>query len=563
MEGGKSMRRAAISVGVFLSLALVFSCQTPPEQKITRRLDDEVVPLIKKDMARFDIPGLSVAVLAEGEIVWEKGFGFRDRECNLPANPETVYRVGSISKLFNAVAIMQQVEKGYVDLDEDILTYLPWLRFDNPFDKPAVVTLRHLLSHKAGILRECAVGHYFDDSEPSMEATARSMAGTPLVYFPGSRTKYSNIGVGIAGHVLEVKTGMDFAAYQKDQVLKPLHMSSSSFLAEDFITEKAAKGYMRDLDGNQWEAPHFRFGHLPASNLYSNVQDLSAFMKCIFAGGKPVLESDTLRSMLTVQFDDREDATGVGLGFFISKIHGYRAVGHSGAVYGFSSNLLAVPDEKVGVVALNNLDGANGFNSKIVSRALAVALEEITGRGIADENGPGTVGISSEKLAGYRGRYERNGNPVWLTYKDNALYYQPYGTRKLLTPVSQTEFISDDPMGFGERIKILEEDNEVKGIEVNGRLFEKTAELPERTFPKWQRFIGDYGPDFNIMNVYVKDGKLTVLIEWFYEYPLIPVGDSQFKFPDYGLYMDEELEFLKEGDAVDALVGPVLFKRRR
>ena len=265
--------------------------------------------------------------------------------------------------------------------------------------------------------------------------------------------------------------------------------------------------------------------------------------------------------MFSVQFEDQKNASGFGLGFFISKMHNFQTVGHSGAVYGFSSNLLVIPEKKLGIVVLNNLDGANGFNSKIVSHSLGIALEEITGKKILEL--PDSVDISITLLKKYQGRFERNGIPARLTVRDEALFYEPYGTRKQLTPLSETEFITDDLLGYGERIRILKEEDEINGIEVNDRFFKKIKVLPEQDFSQWNKFLGDYGPDYNIMNLFVKDGKLTVLIEWFYEYPLEPLGKSKFKFPDYGLYMDEEFIFKEENNKINAQVGPVLFMRRR
>lgn len=556
------MKRLRFLIVFFLSLSQAFASSEAIEKRITDRLEKEVVPIIEKDITGLNVPGLSMAVVLDGKILWKKGFGYQDREKRIPATPETVYRVGSLSKLFNAIAIMQQQEKGKVDIDADIKKYLPYLDFKNPFDRPALVTLRHLLSHRAGILRECPVGNYFDSTEPSVEDTVKSMVGTALVYPPGIKTKYSNIGVCIAGHILEKLTGMDFAQYQKEFVLKSLNMNSSSFLPEDFIMEKVAKGFMRDLEGKQWEAPHFRFGFLPAGNLYSNVIDLSKFMNFIFEDGKPLLRNETLKQMLTVQFQEKKDASGYGLGFYISEMHNFRTVGHGGAVYGFSSNIRIIPEEKLGVVVLNSLDGANGFNRKIVFKSLGIALEEKTGKKILKTLG--SLEISPSDLKKYEGRYERNGLPVWLVLRNEKLYYEPYGTRKQLTPVSENEFITDDLMGYGESITILEENGRVKGIEINNRLYEKTQEIAEKKLSEWEKLIGDYGPDYNIMNVYVKDGKLTVLIEWFYEYPLQPLEGLRFKFPDYGLYMDEEVVFKEEeGQITEVEAGSVIFKRRK
>lgn len=558
------MKKLRFLIVFFLLFSLTFAVSEVIEKNITERFEKEVVPIIEKDRARLNVPGLSIAVVSEGKIVWKRGFGYQNREERIPATPETIYRVGSISKLFNAIGIMLQQENGKLDIDADLKKYLPHMDFKNPFDKPATITLRHFLSHRAGILRECPVGHYFDDTEPSIEETAKSMIGTILVYPPGLKTKYSNVGVGIAGHVLEKVTKKDFAEYQKEFLLKPLAMNSSSFLPESFLKEKIAKGYMRDLDDKQWEAPHFRFGYLPAANLYSTVIDLSKFINFIFNEGKPLLKNETFKEMLTVQFVDKKVSSGFGLGFSISKIHAFQSVGHSGAVYGFSSNLITIPEKKLGVIVLNNLDGANGFNFKIGFIALGIALEEKTGKKIL--NLPEKYEISPSELRKYEGKYERNGFPVWLVLRKGKLYYEPYGTRKQMSPISQTEFITDDLLGYGERIKIVEEDGKLKGIKINKRFYEKADEIEskESCFPcSWEKLIGDYGPDYNIMKVYEKDGRLTVLIEWFYEYPLEPIEGLRFKFPDYGLYNDEEFIFIEEdGKVVEALVGPVGFKRR-
>ncbi|MFP4081709.1 MAG: serine hydrolase domain-containing protein [Candidatus Aminicenantes bacterium] len=554
------MKKQKILTIFFLLIFQLTSFSTEIEERISNRLQKEIGPLIQKDMKRFKVPGLSAAVVWEGKTVWKKGFGYQNREQKIPAAPETVYRVGSISKLFNAISIMQQQEKGNLDIDSDIKEYLLFMHFENPFDQPGEFTLRHLLSHRAGILRECPVGHYFDDSEPSLAETVKSMVGTPLIYPPGMKTKYSNIGVGMAGHIMEKVAKMDFAGYQKEFILNPLGMKSSSFLLEDHIKEKVAKGYMRDLQGKQWEAPHFRFGYLPAANLYSTVIDLTKFMNFMMDEGKPLLERETFNHMKTVQFT-QEQNQGFGLGFFISKIHNFRSIGHSGAVYGFSSNLLTVPQKKLGVVVCSNLDGANGFNFKLVFIILGVALEEITGQKILDL--PVPFKIPTLKLKTYQGKYVKDGTPVWLVLRDEKFYYHPYGTRKQLTAVSTNGFITDDLTGYGERITVVKKEGRVRGININSTFYEKVKQEKQAPSPQWKKLIGDYGPDFNIMNIYVRDGRLTVLIEWFYEYPLQPLGNLKFKFPDYGLYMDEELVFKeKEGKITGAMVGPVNFNRR-
>ena len=557
--GRNIMKRFTFALALLLCVPQIFASSPIAGEKIAQRLDKEIVPIIEKDMARLNIPGLSAAVVLDGQIIWKKGIGYADREKKIKATPDTVYRIASISKLFNAVAIMQLLEKGKLDINADIKKYLPYMHFENPFDKPAVITVRHLLCHRADILRESPVGNYFDDNEPALEETVKSMIGTSFVYPPGTRTKYSNIGVGIAGHILEKTAGQDFAEYQKQFVLKPLCMNTSSFLAEDFIKGKLAKGYMRNLDGRQWEAPHFRFGYLPAANLYSNVIDLAKFANFIFNEGRPLLKKQTLKEMTTVQFTEEQDASGFGLGFSVSKTYGIKTVRHGGALYGFSSTFKVIPEKKLAAIVLVNLDCAGGFKKKIADFALGVALEEMTGKKIL--NIPTFIESSTAELKRYEGKYERNGSPVWLALRKGVLCYEPYGPRKELSQISKAEFLTNGYEGYGEKVTMVEEKGKVIGIKINGDFYKRAEEINIKT--KWAKLTGEYGPDFNVMKVYEKDGKLTVLIEWFYEYPLEHLEGLCFAFGDYGLYHGEELLFKQsEGKIIGAMVGRVSFKKR-
>jgi len=558
------MKRLKFFVGLLTLLVLFsFSFSITEEEAIVQRLEKEIVPLINKDRVRFNIPGLSVALVSRGKIIWKKGFGYRDREENLAATPETIYRVGSISKLFNAVAIIRESEKGRLNLDVPLEKYCPQIKFKNKFTEPAEISLRHLITHRAGILRESPVGHYFDDSEPSLKATAESMKGTPLIYPPGTRTKYSNIGVGISGYVLEKVSQIDYCRYLKKFVLNPLGMKASSFSLKDISQEKLAKGYMRDLAGQQWEAPHFRFGYIPAANLYSSVIELSKFVNFILNEGQPLLSKKAFQEMVKIQFNRQGASVGFGLGFHISKIHGYRTIGHNGAVYGFSSNLLVIPEEKLGVVVCNNLDGANGFNYKLVNYILGIALEVKTGQKLVEI--PKIKVLPEEELKIYEGKYKGPGEPLWIVAKEGHLFYQPYGAARELDYLGQDVFITDDLLGYGEKIVFKRKGKAIEGLEINGNFYRKVEVKEEKNkFPtEWRELLGEYGPDFNIMKVYVKDGRLIVLIEWFYEYPLLPERGLKFKFPDYGLYMGEEVLFRKEGERVkDVLIGAVCFKKR-
>ena len=172
--------------------------------------------MIEQEMKDQSLPAVSIALVDDQQVVWAQGFGFADPANKTLAAADTIYRVGSVSKLFTDTAIMQLVEKGQIDLDVPVERYLPDFHPSNPFSKP--ITLRELMSHRSGLVREPPVGHYFDSSGATLQATVESLNKTTLVYAPGTHTKYSNAAIAVAGYVLEKQSGTPFTTYVRDAV---------------------------------------------------------------------------------------------------------------------------------------------------------------------------------------------------------------------------------------------------------------------------------------------------------------------------------------------------------
>src|SRR5258708_9139639 len=165
---------------------------------------------IRREIADKQLPSLSIALVDDQRIVWQRDF---------EATPKTVYRVGSVSKLFTDIAIMQLVERGELDLDAPVSNYLPDFHPRNPFGRR--ITLRQLMSHLSGLTREPPVGHYFDTTAPTLAATVASLNATEFVYAPETHTKYSNAGIAVVGYVLERLRKQPFAKYVTRAVLDP------------------------------------------------------------------------------------------------------------------------------------------------------------------------------------------------------------------------------------------------------------------------------------------------------------------------------------------------------
>ncbi len=517
---------------------------------------------IQHELDDKQVPALSIALIDDQQIVWAEGFGFADPAHKDPATAQTVYRVGSVSKLFTDIAIMQQVERGKLDLDASVTKYLPEFRPANPFsDKP--ITLRELMSHRAGLLREPPVGNYFDPSQPGLQPTVRSMAGTSLVYPPGERTKYSNGGIAVVGYALERQANQPFVQIVTDSVLKPMGMISSAFELTPEIQRHLAKGFIQTYHGRILDAPTFQLGMIPAGSLYSTVLDLGRFTSVLLAGGRAgqtqVIQPATLKEMLTRQFLDAKDTASFGLGFRLSSYDGQPLVGHGGAIYGFATELEALPEAKLGVVVIATLDSSNSLVSRIAHEALRMALAQHSQQPFAAPVVTEEIDPSlSRKLAGNYGTGE---DAVELSEEEGKLFLlaKRGGFKSRLRKLG-SDLIVDDKLSYGQRI-LLKDD----AIEMDGKLLNR-VHLPRPNDPPqdWSGLIGEYGWDHDVLYILERDGKLTSLIEWYEYEPLEPVSKDRFRYPARGLYDHEDVAFTrdKNGVATEVKIGEVVFKRR-
>jgi hypothetical protein len=194
---------------------------------------------------------------------------------------------------------------------------------------------------------------------------------------PGEKTRYSNFAVSISGHVVERVTGKSFEDYQRAQFLDPLGMKDSAWTLARAPRERIIVSHMRVADGRGgWqrrEAPLFDLGTIPAGNLFSTVDDIARFASALLANDGRLVKPETLAEMWRPQLT--KDATGFGLGFLVGKYREHRTVSHSGAIYGHSTSLVVLPDEKIAVIVFANEDIVNGRVHRISNAALSLMLE--------------------------------------------------------------------------------------------------------------------------------------------------------------------------------------------
>src|SRR6266852_5705438 len=209
-----------------LTLLLLVFLLVPIPHAIGQPKDDDVrdslMPWIEREVKAKGIPSLSIAVVDDQRIVFAASVGHIDPKSKERATPDTPYRVGSVSKPFTALLLMILVEMGLIDLDAPVQNYLPEFAPTNKSGKK--ITLRQMLSHRSGLVREGPVGNYFDDSFPSLADTVKSINKTTLVYEPGSTTAYSNMALGTVGYVAERTLKEAFAKQVQRKLLDPIGM---------------------------------------------------------------------------------------------------------------------------------------------------------------------------------------------------------------------------------------------------------------------------------------------------------------------------------------------------
>jgi CubicO group peptidase (beta-lactamase class C family)/D-alanyl-D-alanine dipeptidase len=517
-------------------------------------------PFIEQQVAEKQLPALSIAIVDDQQVVWAQGFGLADPQAKVAATAQTVYRIGSASKLFTDIGIMQLVERGQLNLDAPITEYLPDFHPRNPFGKP--ITLRQLMSHRSGLLREPPVGNYFDPTGPTLTDTVHSLSSTELVYPPATHLKYSNAAIATVGYVLEKRSAEPFAKYLKHAVLDPLGLQHSSFEPTPVVTKDLAKATMWSYDGRIFEAPTFQLGMAPAGGMYSTVIDLGRFASVLLAHGKTsngqILQPETLDEMWRPQFPNSSEH-GFGLGFQLGTLDQHRMIGHGGAIYGFATSLDILPDDKLGAIVVATKDVANAVTDRIAEEALRLILAHRQNKPLVPPLS--TMPVSPDLARKLAGRYGKADDATDLKYLNGKLTaLRRNGGFQVELRQLGNNLVVDDTLSYGTKVVLLE-----NAIQIRSETLERVQVLEPTPIPdRWKGLIGEYGWDHDTLYIFEKGRHLTALIEWVEYDPLTETSENVFAFPKHGLYDGEKAIFTRaaNGAATQVRVSGVIFKRR-
>ncbi len=354
----KAILRKQIQLVHRFALALVILCmaimppnrsaQASPQAQNDNPIIQKYRQLIPQLMAEQDIPGLAVAVADDTGVLWAEGFGFTDNDRKTPVTPDTIFSVQSISKNFTAAAVLLAVQEGLLDLDTPITTYLPDFTVHSIFEEhpERKITLRMLLSHTAGFTMEAPVGNNFDLGSVSFEDHVKTISDTWLRFPVGTGFAYSNVGISLAGYVLQKVSGMPFAQYVEEKLLHPVGMVNSSFdMAQIRVNPNRAIGHSGSMPKVPLEIPL-----IPEGGLYTSANDMAKYIQFHLNRG-----SVNGQSLLNPALLDEMYTGGLAVGH--EHWHQNRETDlffHGGGGFGFLADLYWCPELKIGITVLTN-----------------------------------------------------------------------------------------------------------------------------------------------------------------------------------------------------------------
>jgi CubicO group peptidase (beta-lactamase class C family) len=372
-----------------------------------------------------EIPAVSVAIVHDQDIVWKNGFGYAHRDGMAPATPQTMYSICSISKLFTSIAVMQLRDQGKVQLYDPVANHLPWFTLEQAYEGSPPITVEGLLTHSSGLPRETNQSYWTgpDFPFPTRAEIIEGLKQQETLYPASTYFQYSNLGLTLAGQIVEQASGLEYGEYIRRHILAPLGMNDTyPEIPQEHRDEQFATGYGRfTREGKREEVTFFQAkGIAPAAGFASTVEDLAKFASWQFRlledNGNEVLNANTLREMHRVHWVDPDFDTMWGLGFSVSERDGMRTVGHGGSCPGFRSALSLVPDKKMAGVVMINAMGTNpGEVFQQMGAILGPALESI-------EKDPAGATPPKPEFAMYEGLYESHwGEDAILRWEDGLI----------------------------------------------------------------------------------------------------------------------------------------------
>jgi len=540
--------------------------QTAPDrdQAAYTRLDEYVA----RHMAEVGAPGMTLALANRNGLLRASEYGFADVKAGIKVSPQTLFEIGSISKSFVAIAVLQLAEEGKLDLNKPVTSYLPWLKIESKFSP---FTTHHLLSHTSGL-----------SGVPLLLRAAGTTLG--VSFEPGTNWVYSNIGYGLLGFLIEAVDKKPFAEAMRQRVLNPLGMNSSSPVISNEIRERVAVGYgplQSDrpfpIRGKLGEAPWIEVPEA-AGSIAATAADMGNYLQMLLnngAGAKGRVLSEKSFALFTkpvIKSPFRGEDASYAYGLWVSETNGHKLLRHTGGMVAFSSVMYV--DTTDGLAAFASVNAARlpgGYRPiPVVRYALALLSAASSGQELPPAPPPLPSPTLVQNAGDYAGTFTLQSSSVFtedkklvLISEGDQLILQHAGSRIALEPAGRDAFIVKHPdfelftLRFGREKELVTEAFHGSSWWTN----ERYSRSKKFEYPKgWDAFTGHFHSDspwYGSVRIVVRKGQMLIGGDQ----PLVEVSPGVFRFDDDTGVDRVTFDTIIDGRAIHANVAGVDFYR--
>jgi D-alanyl-D-alanine carboxypeptidase len=408
-------------------LGLVSAGASAPSRDSSNDLAVEIDDVLQK-VYKPGEPGASVIVVKDGKIVFRKGYGKANLELGIATQPEMVFRLGSITKQFTAVAILMLAEQGKLSVGDEITKYLP----DYP-SKGQKITIEHLLTHTSGIKSYTSLPEWLALWRKDMTLTELIdvFKDKPIDFAPGESWSYNNSGYVLLGAIIEKASGQSYKDFIEKQIFAPLGMNHSFYDSPERVIAGRVSGYSKGKDGFVNCAYLSMTQPYSAGSLMSSVDDLALWDAALYT--EKIVKQESLKRAWTPAVLNNGKSTRYGYGWAINSYEGHRIVMHGGGINGFSTDAIRMPDDRIFVAVLTNRDTGEPSPDDIAFRIAALMI----GKPYKE---PVAARLPSGSLEQYVGVYRLNKDDVSIR-RDGSKLLISFGLNKVeIVPTSETDF---------------------------------------------------------------------------------------------------------------------------
>ena len=395
---------AAMALVLGTGLAVAATPQAIPQPEPVERLQEAPLPaglqdfdaFVETTLKTFDVPGISVAIVKDGEVVLERGYGVRERETNAPADAHTLYAIASNTKAFTAASLQMLADDGKLQMTDRVIDHLPWFRMSDPYITQDM-RIRDLLAHRSGLSLGAGDLLYWPTTDYSNAEVAKRLKDVPITGQFRAQYAYDNILFGVAQLVVEAASGMPYDRFLQQRIFDPLGMDETRYNSDHLDgVEDVATGYAKADFKDLVAAPRMTWSNVGgAGGIYSSVHDMAKWVRAQLAGGVYAGEGADAKRLFTER-RQREmwsiltpipvgkpsmpelapitpNFQGYGEGWFLGDFRGTRMAWHTGGWPGMVSRVTLLPDKGIGVVVLTNAESSGAFTA-VTMRALDAML---------------------------------------------------------------------------------------------------------------------------------------------------------------------------------------------